>query len=405
MSDNKTGKKRDYYDVLGVSRNATEKDIKKAYRRLAMKYHPDRKGGDAEKFKEISEAYAVLSDSEKRRIYDQYGHAGFNERYSAEDIFRDADFSDIFKEFGFSFSDPFDIFSSFFGGMGRGERRRARVNQDIGSDLEYQLDISLEEAAKGVKKEMIINHLVKCSRCQGKGYEHGGGYKECPYCHGTGRIQQVRRIGGFGRIMTSSICSHCHGTGRIITKPCNRCNGTGKENKREKIIVTVPPGVDTGSTLRLAGMGDYGRDSSGDLFVRINVKRHKQFERRGDDILIELPISFAQAVLGAEVKVPVLFGSVKMKIPPGTQPNTLFKLKGQGMPNLYGNGKGDEYVRVMVDVPKNITRKQKELIKEFDRLSNHPSLDENLKTRSKTKKPDSKRSHDPNLIKRLFNIR
>ncbi len=355
--------KRDYYEILGVSKNASGADIKKAYRKLAMKYHPDRnkESGAAERFKEISEAYAVLSNENKRAQYDQYGHAGFDQMYSQEDIFRTADFSDfqdLFRGFGF---EPFGgMFSSMFGSMFRGAARG-----DYGADLEVQVEITLEDAAKGMKADLSYNRTTACSKCKGSGAEPGSGRVTCDMCSGRGQVKQARRAGPMA-FYTVTTCQKCRGEGQTVEKPCKKCGGSGKASSKEHIKADIPAGIHSGMRLRLEGLGEYGKDAPGDLYVRVYVKEHDRFRRRGDDLSIDVPITFPRAALGGKVKVPTLFGEANLKIPSGTQSHTIFRLKDEGMPRLDKSGKGDELVRVMIDVPKKLTKKQKELLKEFE---------------------------------------
>ncbi|MCX6770583.1 MAG: molecular chaperone DnaJ [Candidatus Micrarchaeota archaeon] len=356
--------KRDYYDILGVARNATKDQLKDAYRTLAMKYHPDKnkEAGAEERFKEISEAYAVLSDDEKRASYDQYGHSGFDQRYSQEDIFRNANFEDVFRDFGFSFGgsggSPFEdmIFSSMFGG-GRGQRSRGK-----GADLRYDLHISLEEAARGVSKELAFKRNKKCGACKGLGAEPGSKVAACQKCGGQGQVRTVRRMGAFGSFTSVGICPSCNGKGARPSRACRECDGSGVTQADEKFSVDIPAGVDTGSQLRLEGLGEPGSASAGDLYVFISVKTHSIFRREGDDIFIEAPIGFSQAALGAEIEVPTLSGKAKFTIPPGTQTNTVFRLKGEGMPHVRGRGKGDQLIRVTVRTPTSLSDKQKKAL-------------------------------------------
>jgi len=359
--------KRDYYDILGISKGASKDEIKKAYRKLAFEYHPDRnKSHDAtEKFKEISEAYAVLSDDQKRSQYDQYGHAGFDRMYSTEDIFRSANFEDFEDLFGGSGRSPFgDIFGSFFGsGLGRGSRRR-----EFGADLETDVEIPLEDAAKGLKKELSIYRTAVCSRCKGSRAEPGSKTSTCNQCRGTGQVQQGRRLGPM-QFFTVTTCPKCKGEGSVLEKPCKECAGSGRVRDKEHIKVNIPAGIENGMRIRLEGLGEYGRDGPGDLYVSVYVQQHKLFERKGDELWIEIPIPFSLAALGGKIEVPALFGTVKLSIPPGTQPSTIFKLKEEGMPNIRTGRKGDEMVRVTVEVPKKMSKKQKELIEEFAKES------------------------------------
>jgi len=355
--------KRDYYDILGVARDATADQLKDAYRTLAMKYHPDKnkEAGAEDKFKEISEAYAVLSDAEKRATYDQYGHSGFDQRYSQEDIFRNANFDDIFSGSGFSFGgSPFEdmIFSSMFGGS-------PRRNRGKGTDLRYDLYITLEDAAHGVSKELAFKRNRKCGVCKGSGAEPGSKVATCSKCGGHGQVRTVRRMGAFGSFTSVGVCPSCNGKGARPTKECRECDGSGVVQAGEKFSVDIPAGVDTGSQLRLEGLGEHGPNSDGDLYVFVTVKPHAIFRREGDDIFIEVPIGFSQAALGAEIEVPTLFGKAKFTVPAGTQTNTAFRMKGEGMPHVRGRGKGDQLIRVTVRTPTNLSEKQKKALAEL----------------------------------------
>ncbi|MFA5382832.1 MAG: molecular chaperone DnaJ [Candidatus Micrarchaeia archaeon] len=347
---------KDYYNVLGVSKDASAEEIKKAYRKLAMKHHPD-KGGDQEKFKELSEAYAVLSDPQKKQMYDTYGDEGFHQQFSQEDIFRNSNFEDIFREFGFSFggmgSNPFaDLFGSSFSG-----RRRER-----GADLETYLEISLEDAAKGIKKKMEIRHAVKCEKCNGQG---GTGKETCKTCNGRGMVQTARNFGGM-RFVSTGACPTCRGKGFIIKNKCSNCDGTGRDRRTEKITIDIPKGIFNGATLRLEGQGDYAKDIPGDLYLHIRVKPHELFKRDENDLILEIPISFGQAAIGDEIEIPTLLnGKQKLKIPAGTQTHETFILKGEGMPRIRGRGNGDLIVRVIVHTPINLDGAQKKALKDL----------------------------------------
>ncbi len=351
--------KRDYYEVLGVPKNATKEQIKEAYRKLALQYHPDRnKSPDAEgKFKEISEAYAVISDDNKRAEYDQYGHAGFDRMYTQEDIFRNFNMEDILRESGFDFG---DVFSSIFGGQGR-------QRGDYGADLQYNMELSLEEAAKGLEKEIRIRRKKTCPDCNGSGAQKGGKSKTCPTCRGAGQVRTVKRM-GFAQFQTIGPCRQCMGTGKIIDKPCRNCDGEGIAEVESTLKVKIPQGVDTGFRMRLRGEGEAGRDGSGDLYIVIYLRPHKVFQRQGNDLVCETTISFVQAALGAEVEVPTLFGKAKLEIPQGTQAGTVFRMRGKGIRDYEGN-QGDELVRVNIETPKGLSRRQKELLQEFDKES------------------------------------
>jgi molecular chaperone DnaJ len=357
------GGKRDYYEVLGVKNDSKKNEIKDAYRKLALQYHPDRnKSPDAEeKFKEISEAYAVLSDDEKRRQYDAYGHAGIDSRYSPEDIFRGADFRDIFRDFGFGSGGFNDIFSAFFGG-----RRERRQGPQRGADLVYGLDITLEDVASGLETKIFVSRRETCEMCKGSGAAPGTEPRTCSRCNGTGRTQRITST-GFGQFVQIGTCNLCSGNGRLIDSPCTICRGTGIQSRRREIRVRVPSGVYEGSRLRLTGEGEAGARGGpkGNLYVNIHVKPHDTFKRIDDNILYETSIGYAQAALGAEVDVPTLDGKAKLKIPAGTQTNTVFRLRGKGLPSLNRLGRGDELVRVIISTPTKLTPRQKELILEL----------------------------------------
>jgi len=358
--------KRDYYDVLGVGRNTSKEDIKKAYRRLAMQYHPDRnKSSDAEeKFKEISEAYGVLSDDAKRQQYDTFGHAGIGERYTQEDIFKGINFEDIFRDMGFGFGGFDSIFDVFFGG-----RRRYKTGPRKGADLAYELEITLEEAASGTSKKIEFYRTGVCSTCNGTGAKPGTSPKACPSCNGSGQVSQTKRT-PFGHFTSITTCGRCRGDGRIIEAPCNVCGGGGTVQIPRSISVKIPPGVEESSRLRIAGEGEAGEKGAraGDLYVIVHIKPHELFVREGEDILCEVPITFSQAALGDEIQVPTLDGRAKIKIPPGTQSGTIFRLKGKGMPSLRGYGKGDEHVRAVVKTPTRLTEEQKKLFRQLANL-------------------------------------
>lgn len=357
--------KKDFYEVMGVSRTASDDEIKKAYRKLAKKYHPDLNPNDKvaeSKFKEVNEAYEVLSNKEKRARYDQFGHAGVDPSYGA----------------GSSAGSPFgqdidlgDIFNSFFGGFGGTSRHRANPNAPRkGSDTEATVNISFEEAANGCKKEVTYHNIETCSKCSGTGAEPGTSPKTCPTCHGNGQVQVTQRT-PFGVMQTSRTCDTCHGRGTVIEKPCRACAGNGRVRIKRTVQVDIPAGIDNEQILRVSGKGNSGVNggSSGDLHVFINVRPHPIFERKGDDIWCEVPITFAQASLGAEITVPTLDGKVRYNIHEGTQVGDVFKLRGKGIPHLRGKGRGDQYVKVAIEIPKNLSAKQKDLLKEFDALS------------------------------------
>jgi molecular chaperone DnaJ len=359
--------KRDYYEVLGVSRNASKDEIKDAYRKLAMQYHPDRnKSPDAEeRFKEISEAYAVLSDDEKRQQYDTLGHPGFDQRYTSEDIFRGADFDSIFRDLGFgSFG---DIFRSFFGGGFEGSFGggfRERINR--GEDLVYDLEITLEEAAKGTEKEIDVPRTEKCDVCNGSGASPGTSPRTCPRCNGAGKVQHMRRS-SFAMYVQVTACPTCRGKGTLIDSPCKNCRGTGLVKKRRRITVKVPIGIDEGYQLRLRGEGEMAPNggSPGDLYVLVHILPHELFTREGENLLHVLMIGYPQAALGAEVSVPTLEGPITVKIHPGTQLGEVLRLKDKGMPRFRGYGKGDLVIRVGISVPEKLTPQQRALLEQL----------------------------------------
>lgn len=348
--------KRDYYEVLGVSKTASKDEIKKAYRRLAKKYHPDvsTEPDATEKFKEVQEAYEVLSDDTKRAQYDQFGHAGPNQGFGGG--FDGADFG------GFGFE---DIFSSFFGGGGGGRRRDPNAPRQ-GADLQYSMMLSFEEAIFGKETEVEIASDENCDTCHGSGAKPGTSKDTCSHCGGAGQVN-VQQNTPFGRIVNRRACEHCRGTGQIIKEKCTTCHGAGKVRKRKKINIKIPAGIDDGQQIRISGKGEAGTNGgpSGDLYVVVRVRQHEFFERNGDDIICEMPLTFAQAALGDEVEVPTVHGKVKLKIPAGTQTGTEFRLKGKGAPNVRGYGQGDQYVIVRVVTPTKLTSRQKELLTEL----------------------------------------
>lgn len=350
--------KKDFYEILNVDRNATEEEIKKNYRTIAMQCHPDRNPGNKkaeEQFKEAAEAYEVLRDIEKREIYNHYGHEGLN---SAG--FRGFNgFDDIFSNFSSIFDDVF--------GYG-GARGHSRSYATAGADLRYDLTISFTDAAFGLATKIDVVKLVTCSRCAGTGAAHGSSPEICRTCKGRG---QVIQSSGFFTI--SSTCPHCHGHGKYISKPCDNCHGTGKEQVSKTVQLKIPAGVETGSRLRLRGEGEPGNKGgpNGDLYVFISVEDHEFFNRSGNDVICRVPISIVNAALGGTIEVPTLQGTEKLKIPKGTQNGNIFRLKGKGIPHIRGFGRGDQIVEVFVQIPTNLSRKQEELLMDFEKFHQH----------------------------------
>ena len=361
--------KRDYYEVLGVQKGCSDDELKKAYRKVAKKYHPDLNPGDAEaeaKFKEANEAYAILSDAEKRQRYDQFGHAGVDPNFGAGGA----------GAGGFDFSDFGDIFDTFFGGGGGfggfggfgGSTRTRNPNGPIrGNNINISINLSFIEAAKGCKKTININRMVRCEDCNGSGAAAGTQPEICPDCHGTGQVMTQQRT-PFGMMQSARPCSKCGGTGKIIKDPCKKCYGQGRSRKAVKLEVSVPAGIDDGQTFVLRGQGDDGLNGgpAGDVNVTVSVRKDALFERDGYDVWCDVPITFCQAVLGAEVTVPTIDGKVSYNIPEGTQPNTVFRLRNKGISYINGRGRGDQYVRVNIEVPTNLSSKQKDALREFD---------------------------------------
>jgi molecular chaperone DnaJ len=352
--------KRDYYEVLGVSKDADEKSIKSAYRKIAKKYHPDlnKDNPDAEdKFKEANEAYEVLGNAEKRQRYDRFGHAGVNGQAGGGA----GGFGGFegFEGFG-GFEDIFDMFT---GGFGSSSRRRGPRK---GADIQMRVDISFKDAAFGTEKEISFRRQDDCSVCHGTGAKPGTSKNTCSKCHGTGKIN-VRQNTPLGAMMTQRTCDQCHGAGQVIESPCENCHGTGYEKKKKKVTLKIPAGVDTGSVIPLRGEGEPGTlgGPRGDLYVYINILPHEIFQRDGNDVHIVMPISFVQAALGDEIEVPTLEGKVKYKISEGTQSGTVFRLKNKGIVSLRGYGKGDQYVTVVVEVPKSLNETQRSALRKY----------------------------------------
>ncbi len=345
--------KRDYYEVLGVGRDASERDIKKAYKRLAMKYHPDRNPGDKEaeaSFKEVKEAYEILTDADKKAAYDQFGHAGVDPNRGGGGFGGGADFGDIFG----------DVFGDIFGGgrRGGGQRQAAR-----GSDLRYNLELSLEEAIRGLTKELKVPTLVGCDSCDGTGAKKGSSVSACGTCHGMGQVQMRQ-----GFFVTNQTCPTCHGRGKIIKDPCSKCYGNGRVEKTKTLSVKIPAGVDTGDRIRLAGEGEAGEFGApaGDLYVQVTVREHPIFVRDGNNLYCEVPISFATAALGGDIEVPTLDGKVNLKIPAETQTGRMFRLRGKGVKSVRSHAVGDLLCKVVMETPVNLSERQKELLREFE---------------------------------------
>lgn len=350
--------KRDFYEVLGVARDASERDIKKAYKRLAMKFHPDRNQGDdsaAEKFKEVKEAYEILLDPQKKAAYDQYGHAAFEQGGMGGGFGgggAGADFGDIFG----------DVFGDIFGGGrrggGGGQSRAQR-----GSDLRYNMELSLEEAVRGVSKEVEVPTLVHCDTCHGSGAKKGSSPETCGTCHGHGQVQMRQ-----GFFAVQQTCPTCHGNGKVIKDPCNSCHGKGRKQKTKTLSVKIPAGVDTGDRIRLSGEGEAGEMGApaGDLYVQVHVKEHNIFERDGNNLYCEVPVSFSMAALGGEVEVPTLDGRVSLKVPEETQTGRMFRMRGKGVKGVRGGGVGDLIVKLVLETPVKLSSRQKELLREFE---------------------------------------
>ena len=375
--------KRDYYEVLGVSRGASEDEIKKAYKKMARKYHPDLNPGDKtaeEKFKEVNEAYEVLSDADKKARYDQYGHAGVDPNFGAGGFGGGFDGS-------FDFGDLGDIFGSFFGGGFGGGRRTNPNAPQRGESIRMSIAISFEEAAFGCEKAVTVERYETCDTCHGNGCAPGTSPEVCPDCHGTGTVQ-VRRQTPMGVFATSSPCPKCGGKGRIIHQPCKDCRGSGMVRKKKTIQASIPAGIDNGQTISIRGQGNAGKNGgpAGDLLITITVRPHELFRREGASVLCEAPITFTQAVLGAELEIPTIDGKVKYTLPEGTQSGTTFRLKGKGIPSINGRGRGDQYVTVYIETPKNLNKEQKEALKKFAETMGESNYEEQKKFFKKFKK-------------------
>ncbi|MDO6557738.1 molecular chaperone DnaJ [Paraglaciecola chathamensis] len=372
--------KRDYYEVLGVDKSASERDIKKAYKRLAMKYHPDRTQGDKameEKFKEVQEAYEILTDSQKRAAYDQYGHASVDPNRGHGGGHGAGDFGDIFG----------DVFGDIFGG-GRGGGRQSRAAR--GSDLRYNLELSLEEAVRGKSVEIRVPTLAECETCDGSGAKKGSSVKTCTTCHGQGQVQMRQ-----GFFAVQQACPTCSGKGKIITDPCRECHGQGRVEKTKTLSVKVPAGVDTGDRIRLSNEGEAGENGApaGDLYVQVHVKQHKIFERDGNNLYCEVPLSFTRAAIGGEIEVPTLEGKVKLKVTPETQTGKMFRLRNKGVKSVRSGSVGDLICKVVIETPVNLNSRQKELLEE---------LEESMGTGKETAKNRPKESGFFDGVKKFF---
>ncbi len=356
--------KRDYYDVLGIEKGASKEEIKKAYRKLARKYHPDvNKESDAEdKFKEAKEAYEVLSDDQKRAQYDQFGHAGAGGQGFGG-------FGDAGDFGGFG-----DIFDMFFGGGGRSRDPNAPRQ---GEDVQYQVNLEFEEAVFGKEMDIQIPREEECGTCHGSGAKPGTKPETCTHCHGSGQLNQEQNT-PFGRVVNRRVCPYCGGKGKVVKEKCATCHGDGRVKKTRKIHISIPAGIDEGQQIRVAGKGESGINGGppGDLYVIVAIRPHDYFEREGDHIYCELPLTFTQAALGDEVEVPTVHGKVKLKIPAGTQSGKTFRLRGKGVPNVRGRGQGDQHIQVRVITPTKLTDRQKELLREFNEIGGNNSTDE-----------------------------
>ena len=376
--------KRDYYEVLGLNKGASEDEIKKAYKKQARKYHPDLNPDNKEaeeKFKEVNEAYEVLSDPNKKSRYDQFGHAGVDPNFGA------GGYGGGFDG-GFDFGDLGDIFGSFFGGGFGGGGRRTNPNApQRGESIRISVSITFEEAAFGCEKEVSVERMDQCGTCHGNGCAPGTTPETCPDCHGTGQVQ-VRRQTPMGVFATTSPCGRCGGKGKIIHQPCSDCRGTGSVRKRKTIKASIPAGIDNGQTISIRGQGHAGKNGgpAGDLLITVTVKPHELFRREGTSVLCDAPITFAQAVLGAELEIPTIDGKVKYDLPEGTQSGTTFRLKGKGIPSINGRGRGDQYVTVYIETPKNLNKEQKEALRKFAEAVGDTNYEERRKFFKKFKK-------------------
>ncbi|MBR2894933.1 MAG: molecular chaperone DnaJ [Oscillospiraceae bacterium] len=375
--------KRDYYEVLGVQKGASDAEIKKAYRKLAKENHPDLNPGDAAaeaRFKEANEAYEVLSDSDKRQRYDQFGFAGVDPNYGA------GGYGGGFDG-GFDFGDLGDIFGSFFGGGFGGGGGRTRNGPQRGESIRMRLTLTFEEAAFGCEKDVAVERIEQCETCHGSGAAAGTTPETCTTCHGTGQVQQ-RRQTPMGVFATTGPCPTCGGKGKIVKTPCTDCGGNGQVRRRKTVKVTIPAGIDDGQTISLRSQGNAGKNGgpAGDLLLVITVTPHPLFKRDGMHVYCDAPITFTQAVLGAELEIPTIDGKVKYEIPEGTQTGTTFRLRGKGIPQVHGRGRGDQYVTVHIETPRNLTREQKEALKKFSESLGERNYEEKKSSFFKKKK-------------------
>lgn len=352
--------KRDYYEVLGLDRGASKDEIKQVYRKLALQYHPDRNksAGSEEMFKEVCEAYAVLSDAGKKAQYDRFGHEGIGSRYSTEDIFRGADFQDIFRDVGFG-----GIFDAFFGRSGRASHRATP-----GTDLRCDVEITLEEVFRGVSREIRVSRQERCPACKGGGAEPGTSSETCSQCRGSGQVRATRSA-GFAMMITYETCGRCRGNGVVIDTLCKNCRGGGVVGVSRQLSISIPSGAEDGSALRMPREGEVGegRGIPGDLYVVVHVKPHPVFRREGDNLIYEAKLGFPHVTLGGEVHIPVMDGEARLKIPSGTQNGTVFRLKGKGLPSARGRGRGDELVYVTVSIPTKLNGRQRKLVQELSK--------------------------------------
>ncbi len=357
----------DFYKILGLEKGASADDVKKAYRKLALKYHPDvNKTKEAEeKFKEINEAYAVLSDEKKRQQYDTYGHENFNQRYTQDDIFRDFDFEQVFRDFGINFGGGGfggSVFDDIFGTQNQSSRG------DVGSDILTHASITLEEAYMGIDKKVRLKHVIACSICKGSGAEPGSNIVTCKTCNGNGQVRATQRT-IFGIMQTVTVCPRCNGSGKSVEKPCSNCRGNGKVVTENTIDISIPKGIENGTQLRVKGMGDYGRNRIGDLYVEVSIQKNKQFQRDGDDLMCDTNIPFYTAIIGGRISIDTLNGKKEVNIRAGTQNGDTLVLDGQGMPHFKSNNHyGDLIVNIKIDIPTSITKEQHEIISKFEEL-------------------------------------